>query len=205
MASSLRDDIQLTRERIQSLSSADRLAEFFAYLRYPADARLEMTPDALQLSQRLKDVTRHIERLTSVEGGALQVYLFELTSVTVAHTRALARAFRNRAGNFLLVLTDDYARIDFVLLEREVPGLRDAGPTRRGVTVRPRVLSVDRRDPNRVALRVLRRFTFTEYDADRAGNPVADAYGQWEKLKSAHTIAEWSEPLFNNRALFSDY
>ncbi len=205
MASSLRDDRRLSREHVQSLSSADRLAEFFATLRYPDDARLEMTPGALQLPQRLKDVTRRVERLTSVEGGALQVYLFELTSVTVAHTRALARAFRNRAGNFLLVLTDDYERIDFVLLEREVPGLTDDGPSRRGVTVRPRVLSVERRDPGRVALRVLRRFTFTEYDADGRRDPVADAYGQWEKLKSAYTVAEWSEPLFNNRALFSDY
>ncbi|MEA3376805.1 MAG: hypothetical protein U9R72_11495, partial [Chloroflexota bacterium] len=201
MPGSKLDDRRLTRERIQSLSSADQLADFFAYLRYPADARLEMTPDALQLPRRLRDVTRRIERLTSVEGGALQVYLFELTSVTVAHTRALARAFRNRAGNFLLVLTDDYERIDFVLLEREVPGLSDTGPTRRGVTVRPRVLSVERRDPSRVALRVLRRFTFTEYDDDG----VRDPYAEWEKLKSAYTIAEWSEPLFNNRALFSDY
>ncbi len=41
-----------------------------------------------------------------------------LKSVTVAHTRALARAFRHRAGNFLLVLTSDYETIDFVLLER---------------------------------------------------------------------------------------
>jgi hypothetical protein len=201
MPSSLRDDLRLTPDRVQSLSSADRLAGFFATLRYPEDARLEMTPDALQLPQKLKDVTRRIERLTRVEGGALDIYLFVLTSVTVAHTRALARAFRNRAGNFLLVLTDDYERIDFVLLEREVPGLTDAGPARRGVTVRPRVLSVDRRDPGRVALRVLRRFTFTEYDTDGRRDP----YAQWEKLKSAYTIAEWSEPLFNNRALFSDY
>jgi hypothetical protein len=201
MPSDLRDDRQLTGEHIQTLSSSDRLADFFAYLRYPDDARLEMTPDALQLPVRLKDVTRRIERLTTVEVGALQVYLVELTSVTVAHTRALARAFRNRAGNFLLVLTDDYERIDFVLLEREVPGLTSDDPSRRGVTVRPRVLSVERRDPGRVALRVLRRFTFTEYDADGYRDP----YAQWDKLKSAYTIAEWSEPLFNNRALFSDY
>jgi hypothetical protein len=46
-----------------------------------------------------------------------------------------------------------------------------------------------------VALRVLKRFTFTEEDA---------AY-QWEKLRSAYMLAEWSEEYFNNRALFSDY
>ena len=194
----LRDDVQLTRQQIQSLSSADRLAAFFATLRYPDDARLPMTPGALQLNAALTNATRRVERLTSVAGGALQVFLFELTSVTVAHTRALTRAFRNRAGNFLLVLTDDYERIDFVLLQREAP---KSGSSRRGVIVRPRTLSVDRRDPGRVPLRVLRRFTFTEYDEDGRRDP----YAQWDKLNSAYTVAEWSEPLFNNRALFSDY
>jgi TaqI-like C-terminal specificity domain len=42
---------------------------------------------------------------------------------------------------------------------------------------------------------VLKRFTFTEEDADY----------QWEKLRSAYMLAEWSEEYFNNRALFSDY
>jgi len=202
--------LEIAREHVQALSSADRLAEFFTHLRYPAGARLEMTPQSLQLDATLTNAVRRIERLTSVEGGALQVYLFELTSqvylfeltsVTVAHTRALTRVFRNRVGNFLLVLTDDYERLDFVLLEREIPGLDGTNVSTRSVLVRPRILSVDRRNPDRVALRVLRRFTFTEYDASAA----ADAYAQFDKIGSAYTVAEWSEPLFNNRALFSDY
>ena len=63
---------------------------------------------------------RHIERVAVHDDGAepLDVYLIELTSVTVAATHALARALRNRAGNYLLALTDDYERIDFVLLQR---------------------------------------------------------------------------------------
>ncbi|MBS1251100.1 MAG: Modification methylase PaeR7I [Anaerolineales bacterium] len=201
MSASLRDDRRLTRRHIQALSSADQLAGFFTDLGYPADERRPMTPQALQLNTTLTNATRRVERLTSVEAGALQVYLFELTSVTVAHTRGLARAFRKYGDNFLLVLTDDYVRIDFVLLERELPGLTDNGPSRRGIIVRPRVLSVDRRDPDRVHLRVLRRFTLTEFDA--GGRP--DPYAQYDKLSSAYTVAEWSEPLFNNRALFSDY
>jgi hypothetical protein len=56
-------------------------------------------------------------------------------------------------------------------------------------------LTVNRLHPNPVARRVLKRFTFTEEDA---------AY-QWEKLRSAYILAEWSEEYFNNRALFSDY
>ena len=63
------------------------------------------------------------------------------------------------------------------------------------MSVRPRILTVNRRDPSQVQLRVLRRFTYTEPDAD----------AQYDKLLSAYAVAEWSEPFFNNRALFSDY
>ncbi|MGD2206207.1 MAG: hypothetical protein PVH17_05460 [Anaerolineae bacterium] len=107
MNSPRRNDRDLTVRHVQALSSADQLADFFAHLHYPTDARISMTPESLQLNTALTNATRRIERLTSVN-GMLQVYLFELTSVTVAHRRALTRVFRNRIGNFLLVLTDDY-------------------------------------------------------------------------------------------------
>ncbi|MFH1742804.1 MAG: Eco57I restriction-modification methylase domain-containing protein, partial [bacterium] len=103
----------------------------------------------------------------------------------------------NRAGNYLLVLTNDYERIDFVLLEKYLPTSSRNGMTigTQQVGVRARSLTVNRRDPNRVQLRVLRRFTYTE------GDPIA----QFEKLLSAYSVADWSEEFFNNRALFSDY
>ena len=47
--------------------------------------------------------------------SSLQVYLFELTSVTVAATRGIVRTFRDREGDYLLVLTDDFERLDFAL------------------------------------------------------------------------------------------
>jgi hypothetical protein len=76
MTPTLRDDVQLTRQQIQSLSSADRLAAFFDTLRYPDDARLAMTAEALQLNAALTNATRRVGRLTSVAGGALQVFLW---------------------------------------------------------------------------------------------------------------------------------
>ena len=78
MTLNLRDDVQLTRQQIQSLPSADRLAAFFATLRYPDDARLAMTAEALQLNATLTNATRRVERLTSVAGGALQVFLWHI-------------------------------------------------------------------------------------------------------------------------------
>ncbi len=139
----------------------------------------------------------YIERIAVHDDGAepLDLYLVELSSVTIAATQGLARALRNRAGNYLLVLTDDYKRLDFVLLQRSLPGTPASPMVARQVSVRPRILTVNRRNPSQVQLRVLRRFTYTEPDAD----------AQYDKLLSAYAVAEWSEPLFNNRALFSDY
>lgn len=74
--------------------------------------------------------------------------------MTVAHTRDLTRGFRNRAGSFLLVLTSDYERIDFVCLERYLPEA-DAAESRKTLTtpqarLRIRTLTVERRKPTAV-------------------------------------------------------
>ncbi len=192
------NDNDLKSKDIQTLSSKEGIASFFATIGYDTETRLPQTATALgitaaSLQRQIKD----IEQLAVQDDGAepLYVYLVELTSVTIAATQSLARAFRNRMGNYLLVLTNDYERIDFVLLERILPQLSSSNFSQSQVSVMPRTLTVNRRNPSKVDLRVLRRFTCTEADSD----------AQYDKLLSAYTIAEWSEPLFNNRALFSDY
>ena len=183
-------------ETVQSLSSRDSVAAFFATLGYQTDARLAQTPANIGVTaESLARQITHLERIADQE-GLLQVYLVELTSVTLAATRGLAAALRNRAGNYLLVLTHDYERIDFVLIERLAPRA-EPGQTigQKQVSVRPRILTVERRNPSKVDLRVLRRLSYTELD------PIA----QYEKLKSAFDIAYWSADHFNNRALFADY
>jgi hypothetical protein len=155
-----------------------------------------MTPAALSFSaDSLVHEIVHIERIADEEEGLLQVYLIEIKRVTVALIQAMARALRNRAGNFLLVLTTDYEELDFVLMELTQPESKRARFGALQAYLRPRTLTVDRRDPSSVDLRVLRRFSYTEADADY----------QIQKLLSAYNTAEWSEPFFNNRALFSDY
>jgi len=191
-------DKELSRADVQELASRDALVSFFAGLGYSTDARITQTCAAMGITaESLQKQIRHIEHVAIKEGGAepLDIYLIELTSVTMLATQGLARALRNRAGNYLLVLTDDYERLDFVLLERFLPGASIAPMATKQVTVRPRILTIDRRNPTLVQLRVLRRFSCTEIDSD----------AQYEKLLSAYSVAEWSEPLFNNRALFSDY
>src|SRR2546421_1812050 len=198
----LKQDHELSRDDIQLLSTRDALAALFAKLGYDTNDRLIQNVAAMGFtSDNLKSAITHIERLASQDARMFEVYLFELKSVTIATTQGIVRAFRNRPGDYLLVLTDDYNRLDFVLVQRyssELPkpqesfGLPSAS---KQVGVRPRILTVYRRNPDDVALRVLRRFSYTE----------SDTIAQYEKLLSAYDVADWSEPFFNNRALFSDY
>ena len=192
------EDKNISTAEVQALAARDGIVGFFAALGYRTDSRQPQTAAAMGITaSSLERQIRHIERVAVHDDGAepLDVYLIELTSVTVAATHALARALRNRAGNYLLALTDDYERIDFVLLQRYLRAISNSPMTTQQVAVRPRVLTVNRRDPTQVQLRVLRRFTYTEADSD----------AQYDKLLSAYTVADWSEPLYNNRALFSDY
>ncbi|MCC7104578.1 MAG: Eco57I restriction-modification methylase domain-containing protein [Chloroflexi bacterium] len=191
------DDLDLRAHDIQELASADALLALFARLGYDASVRLTQSVSAMGITaESLSREILNIELIASQDSGELQVYLVQLDSITIAATMALGRALRNRAGLFLLVLTSrGFDRLDFVLLERVAPEVSPSGLSVPQVVVRPRVLSVDRRKPGAVELRVLRRFTYTE----------ADAYAQYDKLLSAYAVARWSEPLFNNRALFSDH
>ncbi len=198
-----RHDYELLREDVQLLASRDAITAFFAKLGYDTNQRLLQNVSAMGIgNDSLKANIRHIERIASQDGGFFEVYLFELRSVTVANTQGIVRALRDRPGDYLLVLTEDYERLDFVLVERfnteTVKVQEDALQMPVGskqVSVRPRVLTVLRRNPNEVALRVLRRFSYTE----------SDTFAQYDKLVSAYDVADWSEPFFNNRALFSDY
>jgi len=189
-------DLDLKHEDIQSLSNRDSVVSLFTALNYNTEARVRQSAANLGIgTESVVREIKHIEQIAS-QDGLLHVYLFELTSVTVTLTNALARAFRNKQGEYLLVLTSDYERLDFVLVERAIP-MSEAGTGigEKQVTLRPRVLTIERRKPTRRQLRVLRRFSYTE----------SDPYFQFEKLKSAYSIYDWSEEHFNNRILFADY
>ncbi|MFQ5882054.1 MAG: hypothetical protein ACE5I9_06230, partial [Candidatus Methylomirabilales bacterium] len=181
-------DADLSHHDVQALNSADAITAFFARLGYNTNARTPQTPGNLGITA--ETTVRPIKKIELIadQEGLFQVYLFELQSVTVAHTRALARAFRNRAGNYLLVLTSDYNHLDFVLLEKYLPAEKNngLGLGQRQVGIRPRVLTVERHNPGRLYLRVLRRLTWTE----------VDPFAQYDKLLSAYALADWSEEYF---------
>ena len=191
------NDEQLDASDIRRLESVDEITHFFAKLRYDVDERTNI-PDYAALGMGSEDIRQHIHKIELIgkdpEDGDISIYLFEVRSVTAKLRNDIARRFRERPENALLVLTKDYEALEFVMLERVL----SRSQSRRAAlkqAIRPIPLMVNRLHPNPVALRVLKRFTFTE----------EDAVYQWEKLRSAYMLAEWSEEYFNNRALFSDY
>ena len=188
-------DKEIRSEQIQAIHNADGVAALFAELGYRTEARIAQTADVLGITpESSANQIKKIERIAD-QDGLLQVYLFEVASLTQALTHTIARAFRNRAGQYLLVLTADYDRLDFVLIERLLSSSKTETLVPKQVTLRPRVASIARQNPGRVHLRLLRRLTYTESDPEY----------QFEKLRSAFDMAEWSEEFFNNRGLFSDY
>lgn len=189
----LTDDRELGEHDIMAVTNRDALVKLFTHLGYDTDKRQAQTADALSISQSgLKAALKHVERVSA--NDELQVFLFEVASVTLAHRRAITTLLNNRDGEFLFVLTDpDYERLDFVLIERFQK--EATSPGGQSVRARPLAVTVERRKPVREALRTLRRMTFT----------CSDDLGQLEKLLSAFRIAQWSEPRFNNVALFSDH
>jgi len=191
------NDIELTAAEIGALESADEVAHLFAKLGYNVDDRTTI-PNIATLGLDSDDLRQQISRLELLAVDPvdedIKIYLLEVRSVTAKLRNDIARRFRERPENALLVLTADYETFDFVLLERVVTKSKSRGKPFQQV-IRPIPLNINRRNPEPVKLRVLKRFSFTEEDS---------AY-QWEKLRSAYMLAEWSEEYFNNRALFSDY
>ncbi|MDO8545728.1 MAG: hypothetical protein Q7R68_00065, partial [Nitrospirales bacterium] len=188
-------DKEIRSEQIQAIRNADGVTALFAELGYRTEARITQTADVLGITpESSANQIKKSERIAD-QDGLLQVYLFEVASLTQALTHTIARAFRNRAGQYLLVLTADYDRLDFVLIERLLSSSKTETLVPKQVTLRPRVASIARQNPGRVHLRLLRRLTYTESDPEY----------QFEKLRSAFDMAEWSEEFFNNRGLFSDY
>src|SRR6266567_753648 len=118
------DDVPLNYDDVQQLSSRKDVAAFFSTLRYNTDERVEQTTAAMGFtSEHLRSAIKYIERVAFNEDfESFSVYLFELHRLTVAIRNDIVRGFRNRPGNYLLVLTDDYERLDFVLVERYTAG-----------------------------------------------------------------------------------
>jgi len=76
-------DRDIQHREIQQISSADAMAAFFAGLGYNTEARTVQTPGNLGITADGTLQPIHRIELIADQEGLLQVYLFELKSVTV--------------------------------------------------------------------------------------------------------------------------
>ena len=77
-------DVELSPSDIQCLNTADAVAALFARLGYNVNERTVQAPGNLGITA--DGTVRPIKRIELIanQEGLLQVYLFELTSVTIA-------------------------------------------------------------------------------------------------------------------------
>src|SRR5262245_13766099 len=102
------NDEQLDASDIRQLESADEIAHFFTRLRYDVDARINIL-DYAALGMGSEDMRQHLHKIELIgkdpEDGDISIYLFEVRSVTAKLRNDIARRFRERPENALLVLT----------------------------------------------------------------------------------------------------
>ena len=126
------NDLQLTASDIRQLESTDEITRFFARLGYDVDGRINIL-DYTALGLGSADLRQQIRKIELIgadpEDGDITIYLLEVRSVTAKLRNDIARRFRDRPENALLVLTKDYEQLEFVLLERVVSRSQNRGQT----------------------------------------------------------------------------
>lgn len=83
-------DVELTSRDIQALHDADSVTVFLTNLGYDTRARIVQTAANLGIAEPVQRRIKRIE-LLSDNDRFLQVYVFELKSVTVADIKAISR------------------------------------------------------------------------------------------------------------------
>jgi hypothetical protein len=188
---------QITTGDIQAVSDDAGVGQLLAKLGYDISDAADQTAAGLDIAERTQHLVRTARRLVGQRAApglppALEIYWFETTALTVDLRQSLVAAFRNKPSQvLLLVTTRDFEQLDFVLVQKSLAVVAAGGQ----VSVSHQLFSVDRRHPSRVHLRVV----------NRMANVAPDPYAQFDRIRDAFRLAEWSEDEFNNRNLFSDY
>jgi hypothetical protein len=88
----------IARADVQLLANREQVVQFFYTLGFDGTSRTTLTAGSLDIKGDLRDEIVAIERVGMLtdETWTLEVYLFEVRSITKAVRDGLARAFRNR-------------------------------------------------------------------------------------------------------------
>ena len=187
-------DLDLTARQIAELTSADALAAFFAKLGYPTDARIALTPEAVGVAGESPNLIKKVELLSEDPEQFLRVVFAQPKSLTAKVRNDLVRALGKSNIDHLLVLAADFDVLEFVFLDKRKRQSKGPVAVER-IQVVPKVISVNRRNPTRLDLRILRRFTWTG----------RDGLEQFDKLRTVFDAAAYTGEYFQNRGLFADH
>jgi transcriptional regulator with XRE-family HTH domain len=187
-------DIDLETNDILELGSLDAIVSFFNKLGYDTGERAPLTPEAIGLAGDSAKALKKVELISEDSEQFMRVVFAQSRSLTAKVRNDLARVLGKSTTDHVVVLTADFTTIEFVFLDKRRKKSKGPAGIQR-VQVVPKTISVNRRTPTRLDLRILRRFTWT----------CQDALEQFDKLRSVFDAAAYTGKYFQNRGLFSDY
>ena len=187
-------DLDLEARQIAELSSPDAIAGFLANLGYQTDARTVLTPEAVGLAGESANLLKGIELLSEDAEQFLRVVFAQPKSLTAKVRNDLVRVLGKSNVDHLLILASDFDTLEFVLLDKRKRESKGPVAVER-IQLVPKVISVNRRNPTRLDLRILRRFTWS----------CRDGLEQFDKLRTVFDAAAYTGEYFQNRGLFADH
>jgi len=109
--------VDLAAQDVAALASADALAAFLQRLGYDTSKRAGLTTEAVGISDGDK-AFRHLELLSEDPEGFLRVVFAQVRSITAKARNDLVRALGRFSQDHLIVLTSDFAVLEFVLIDK---------------------------------------------------------------------------------------
>ena len=186
-------DVDLNVQDVGALASPDALTGFLDRLGYDTSRRAVLTAEAIGLTDS-DGAFRHLELLSQDDENFLRVVFAQVRSITAKARNDLVRALGRFSQDHLIILTGDFAVLEFVLIDK-VKRHRHGPATVAAYKPVPRVFSVTRKAAAGLDLRILRRLTFTQ----------RDGLEQFDKLRSVFEAAAYTGRYYQNRALFADH
>ncbi len=186
-------DVDLTAQEIAGLTSVDALAAFFQRLGYDTGKRVALSPEAIGLNDADKSF-RTIELLSEDSEGFLRIVFAQVRSLTVKGRTDLVRSLSRFNQDHLVIMTGDFQVLELVLIDK-IKRRQQSPATVAAYKPVPRVYAIQRKAPNRLDLRILRRLTCTQ----------RDGLEQYDKLRSVFQAAAYTSEHYQNRALFADH
>ncbi len=187
-------DVDLSAKEVTELASPDAITAFLAKLGYDTADRTALSPEAVGLSGESASAIKKIELLSEDSEQFLRVVFAQPKSLTAKVRNDLVRVLGKSNVDHVLILASDFDTLEFVFLDKRKREQKGPAAGER-IQVVPKTISVNRRNPTRLDLRTLRRFTWT----------CPDALEQFDKLRSVFDAAAYTGEYFQNRGLFSDY